>query len=83
MGNEKNIARFAVIEGGQSPRPELQYEDENRVTCHVCMNFEGVDTTEFVPAHTMVMRKDNELKPVITRLLCLSCLVKGRKTFIT
>ncbi|MBY0356217.1 MAG: hypothetical protein K2Q12_10900 [Rickettsiales bacterium] len=83
MENGKNIKRFSVIEGGQSPRAELQAGDDERVTCHVCMRFEGVDTIEFIPVHTKVMRKDNELKPVITRMLCVSCLQKGRKTYIT
>ena len=80
----ENIKRFTVIEGGNSPRAELQTKGgEERVTCHVCMNFEGVDTVEMIPIHTMVMRKDNELKPVLTRMACLCCLLKGRKTYIT
>jgi hypothetical protein len=82
MRNEKKYSRLTVIEGGQSPRSELQAGDEERVTCNVCMRFEGVDTIEFIPVYPMVMRKDNELKPVVQKLLCLSCLVKGRKTYI-
>ena len=47
MENGKNIKRFSVIEGGQSPRAELQAGDDERVTCHVCMRFEGVDTIDY------------------------------------
>ncbi len=83
MKNDKKFTRLTVIEGGQSPRAELQYEDEERVTCHVCLNFDGVDSIEFIPVFPMVMRKNNELNPVVKKMLCLSCLVKGRKTYIT
>gem|GEM_PF-6973417 len=84
MENGKNIRRFSIIEGGQSPRAELQsVSGEEQITCHVCMRFEGVDTIEFIPVHTKVMRKDNELKPAITRMMCVSCLQKGRKTYVT
>jgi len=73
-----------VIEGGQSPRAELRSESgAEQITCHVCLEHDGVDTIEFVPIHTKVMRKDNEMIPVITRMACLSCLQKGRKTYLT
>ncbi len=73
-----------MIEGGNTPRPDTHISaGEERVTCHVCMTHEGVDTVEFMPVGTMVVRKGNELKTVITRMLCLSCLLKGRKTYLT
>lgn len=82
MENGKKITRLTVIEGGQSPRAELQYEDGDRVVCNVCLRFDGVDTVEFIPIHTNVIRKDNHMVPVITRMACACCWLKGRKTYI-
>ena len=83
MGNEKKITRLTVIEGGQSPRAELCHSSgEEQMTCHVCLQFDGVDTIEFIPIHTKVMRKDNVMIPVITRMACACCWLKGRKTYI-
>lgn len=80
----ENIKRFTVIEGGQSPREDTHIRPgEERVTCHVCLHHEGVDTVEFLPIHTMVVRKGNEMKPVLTRMACLNCFLKGRKTYLT
>ena len=84
MENKKNISRFQVIEGGNIPRPDTVISDkEERVTCHVCLNHEGVDTVEMLPVSTMVVRQGNELKEVIKKMLCLSCMLKGRKTYLT
>lgn len=84
MEIQSNIPRFALIEGGQSPRKELQTKSgDERVTCNCCLFHEGIDTTEFMPISTMVMRAGNELKSIITRLLCLNCLLKGRKTYLS
>lgn len=82
MEHEKKISRLTVIEGGQSPRAELQYEDAQRVTCNVCLQLDGVDTVEFIPIHTKVVRKGNEMIPVITKMACACCWLKGRKTYI-
>lgn len=72
-----------MIEGGHSPRAELQTAcGDERVTCRTCEAHDGVDTTEFLTAGTMVMKSGKEFKQVITRLLCLNCLLKGRKTYL-
>lgn len=83
MDNGKNIKRFSVIEGGNSPSADMRAESgEERVSCHVCVQHEGVDTVVMIPVHTMVVRKDNELKPVITKMQCMGCLLKGRITYL-
>ncbi len=83
MEKQKNIPRFQLIDGGNHPREELQTKcGDERVTCRVCESHEGIDTTEFLTAGTMVMKSGKEFKQVITRLLCLNCLLKGRKTYL-
>ncbi len=83
MEIQSNISRFTVIEGGHSPRRELQTRSgDERITCQCCLFNEGIDTTEFMPVTTMLMRKGNELKQIITRFLCLNCFLKGRKTYL-
>lgn len=84
MTDTKSITRLQLIDGGNTPRPDTRINDkEERVTCHCCLHHEGVDTVELMPVSTMVVRKGNELKTVITRMLCLNCLLKGRKTYLT
>jgi hypothetical protein len=83
MEIQSDIPRFTLIQGGQSPRRELQARSsEERVTCNCCLFHEGIDTTEFMPVSTMVMRSGNALKSVVSRLLCLNCFLKGRKTYL-
>lgn len=82
MENGKKVTRLTVIEGGHSPKAEMQYDGAERVTCHVCEQLDGVDTIEFIPIHTKVVRKGNDMIPVITRMACACCWLKGRKTYI-
>ncbi len=82
--NHKPITRLQLINGGNTPRPDTVLSaTEERVTCHVCMNHEGVDTVEFIPVSTHVVRVGNEMRTTISRMACFSCLQKGRKTYIT
>lgn len=84
MTETKPITRLQLINGGNDPRPDTRInEQEERVTCHCCMDQDGIDTVEMMPVSTMVVRKGNELKSVITKMICVNCLIKGRKTYLT
>jgi hypothetical protein len=75
---EKPIQRFKVINGGNKPRPVSE-----RVLCNVCEHHHGVSTGEFIPVHTAVYREGNGMVPAVSAILCLNCLLNGRKTYLT